>query len=271
MLGIDPNSTKPEIIWNKIPKISYGRESVWGNNDYYTQQRSGQKRYPYCHVDSSLGNLNSKFSSFKGGSSSAPAVYSDRTAYSKKVSTPKISKSSSSESTTEEKLEQLFIKENNIEQLLEYGENYEENLKIYSKVYSDIDKIRVNTKEKEGVIFDKTYKINTLITHEQILKQNLVWWKQVFGKSSYMLTKDKLSKITLMDDISNNNFLIKLPKDNLSKKEYPLLIINSMSLSIIENSDKLLLNNFFLNNEFCWIYLAKGSDELYFIKKVDII
>ena len=273
MLGIDPNLTKPEIIWNKIPKISYGRESVWGNNDYYTQQRPGQKRYPTCHVDSSLGNLDSRFSSFKGSLSSysAPAVYSDRTAYSKKVSTPKISKSSSSKNTTEEKLEELFIKENNIEQLLEYGENYEENLKIYSKVYSDIDKIKVNTKEKEGVIFDKTYKINTLITHEQILKQNLVWWKQVFGKSSYMLTKDKLSKITLMDDISNNNFLIKLPKDNLSKKEYPLLIINSMSLSIIENSDKLLLNNFFLNNEFCWIYLAKGSDELYFIKKVDII
>ena len=251
------NNSKIKLLWNKIPKVSYGRDSYWGAS-------LSLKKFTIYTKEINLG-----ISGFSNVASQDTALSTDKETNEEKYD--KISESS---------------EENNL--LIESGLGDADTLDAAAENYKKGEEVKQTTEESEI-----DYKIRNIATYEKFTEsmQDSTWFNSHFPKK---YRKDLIAKNTTVwdsyDGANVDQYISSravLPKGTDKTTAFPILVIRGSFLtqSGIANSctnrnvqtkqnvsslgaeNFLLLCTYFRNNSYGWLYTA-GDGKLGFWEKL---
>ena len=243
------NRDKLKLLWNRIPKVSYGRDMFWGPS------------YPSA---SRFPTLNSKDIDLGINGFSSPGT--------KLVNTDK--------ETNEEKYENIKdgAKDNNeiVNSGLGTEKDLEKSIEDYKKgeeYKGSIDGVDTREYGKEYTIRDTIKYVNAIDS----INDN-AWFNRQFGKKykKYIMDGKYLRLGSLYTNQGEPMYLYlsekagKLPQSTTNPTLYPVINL-LMTPSLFEQNafDMLTIKMYFRTHDYAWIYFIR-SDELRFYQKVDI-
>ena len=274
-------STKSaDDAWNKIPKISYGRQliSITGRlNDKYASSNpiSSSINTNFLNWEKTFPKdekLKTFYPGYVAGSNSATttSMSKARSLVSSLANTNVANVLTSNQNTSSEKIEKLKEAEQSyykINQEISVNGLDDSLYKEYEKEFLKIEELKTNTNNlTEDTILYETYEMQKIIEYTDVFNKNLTWWRTTFGSNRYRIdNKDT----TTLEQIENGTWTLNFPQNSASKNLIPCLKIYLMSNDFLKNDKKtqFLLNMYFSSHSNCWIYNTYKDTLTLYIKK----
>lgn len=234
---------KIDLLWNKIPKVSYGRDTFWGPSCQVT-------RFPSIYKSIDLG-----INGFTNGITDAVASTSDK-------------------QTNQEKYDEIEAGNTESSILMDSGNASESDVNKQLHAYEKGEAVKQTTVKSKNASIGNNYMLKYILSYQNF-KHNmsdLKWFKEKFP-SEYR-TKVKFTVYSGGAPSSYIPSCSKLPQNNKKKTEFTVLTLNT-TREFIQNNNSLsesitgLLNYYFNNNTYVWI-LTESDGYLSFFQKCKI-
>lgn len=239
------NEDKLKLLWNRIPKVSYGRDPFWGN---------AANRYPNFNKDIDLGiNGFSNIGSTSSGKQST-------------------------QETNEERYDSIMkgAEENDLK--VDSGLGDTADIQKAADTYKKAEEVKQTTEEKT-ITYGVDYKIRYTIKYVNFYEscQDANWFNDKFGKNFRKYFFDDATP--RVPSFYNGGYgsldeyfsrTSSLPQAKSEASLYPVLVV-SQSFSLFEQDikDMFIIKYYFSDRNYGWIY-SQRDDELRFYQKINL-